>query len=144
MNQLSEFSIATARSGAGSTEAVRDWNPTAVIDTVQNDAAFTDYVDALPTRTGLVVFSGHSPGGVRAWADMEYLQKRELTACFVSGWAPDRIESTLALMRAGAMPLEQLADTAPATANDIAGTMREVAAGTLGPVAAVLDWRRLG
>lgn len=144
LSALAQFSIATALSGAGGKDAVRDWRPTAVIDTVQNDAAFADYVDALPTRTGRIVFGGHSPDGTRAWADMEHLQQRELEVSFVSGWAPDRIESTLGLMRSGALPLESLADAPSATADAIADTMRVVATGALTPVAAVLDWRGFG
>jgi 2-desacetyl-2-hydroxyethyl bacteriochlorophyllide A dehydrogenase len=143
MAALSAFSIPAAPSGAGSTEAVHEWSPTAVIDTVQSEAAFADYVDVLPTRTGVIVFSGHTPNGVKAWADMEYLQKRELTAAFVSGWAPDRIVDTLALMREGALPLEQLAGAAPDTEQDMAELMSTVATGSLSPVAAVLDWRRV-
>jgi 2-desacetyl-2-hydroxyethyl bacteriochlorophyllide A dehydrogenase len=144
LSPMSEFSIATARSGSGSKDAVRDWAPIAVIDTVQSDSAFDDYVDALPTRTGQIVFGGHSPDGTKAWADMERMQQRELTASFVSGWAPDRIGSTLELMRDGSMPLERLADPPDSSARGITDTMTAVAAGTLGPVAAVLDWRRLG
>ena len=143
LSPLSELSIATALSGRSGKNAVHDWSPTTVIDTVQNVAAFEEYVDALPTRTGQIVFSGHSPDGTKTWTDMEYMQQRELTASFVSGWAADRITSTLALMRDGSMPLEVLAGPASSSETDIAGTMNAVAAGTLGPVAAVLDWRRL-
>jgi len=51
-----------------------------VIDTVHNDDAFADYAVALPRRTGQIVYSGHSPDNVTAWADMAELQRRELTA----------------------------------------------------------------
>lgn len=144
MAPLSKFDIASARSGKESVVAVRDWAPTAVIDTVQNAAAFLEYVDVLPARTGHIVYSGHSPGGTKAWADMEHLQQRELTTSFVSGWAPDRIEGTLALMRSGAMPLELLADQLSESADAIAEIMQIVAHGGLRPVAAVLDWSSVG
>ena len=138
---LAALGILTAHSGAGSAAALRDWRPTAVIDTVQNEAAFDEYVDALPSATGQIVYSGHSPDGATAWADMERLQKRELTASFVSGWERARIEGTLHLMRSGAMPLELLVGTPARTLDGIAATTTEVAEGSLAPVAAVLDWR---
>jgi len=143
LGPLAALGIRTARSGAESVRAVRDWQPTAVIDTVQNEAAFDEYVDSLPPVTGQIVYSGHSPDGVTAWADMERLQKRELTASFVSGWERARIEGTLDRMRDGSMPLELLAGPPPRTASEIAATMTEVLAGTVRPVATVLDWRAL-
>ncbi|MCU1570615.1 MAG: hypothetical protein JWR33_1356, partial [Naasia sp.] len=81
--------------------------------------------------------------GVKAWADMERLQQRELTTSFVSGWTRGRIESTLELMRSGALPLERFAGAPSATEADIMATIRAVLDGTLSPVAAVLDWRDL-
>lgn len=140
---IAGLGITTVRAGDDSADAVRDWQPTAVIDTVQNDEAFAEYVEVLPERTGLIVFSGHSPSGTKAWANMERMQQRELTAAFVSGWASDRIADTLALMRDGALPLELFSEDRPATEREIETTMRRVAAGSLAPVAATLDWRGL-
>ena len=141
MEPLAHLGIETALSGDDSASAVRRWMPTAVIDTVQSSAAFDEYVDALPLRTGQIVFSGHSPDGTTAWADMERMQQNELTASFVSGWTPDRIEGTLQLMRTGRLPIERFADVVPAA--EIASVMQTVAEGRLRPVAAVLDWRRV-
>jgi 2-desacetyl-2-hydroxyethyl bacteriochlorophyllide A dehydrogenase len=135
--------LTTVLNGVESSEAVRDWRPVAVIDTIQNDSAFLEYVDALPAVTGQIVFSGHSPGGVKAWADMERLQQRELTTSFVSGWTPDRIESTLELMRSGALPLERFAAAPSRSEREVMATIDDVVSGTLAPVAAVLDWRDL-
>lgn len=137
---LPALGIATAVHGEGSATAVRDWAPVAVIDTVQNDGAFREYVEALP-RAGQVVFSGHAPDGVRSWADMATMQQRELTATFVSGWQRDRIDATLELMRLGAMPLEVLAATPAASTASIERLLQDVVAGVQGPVAAIVDWR---
>ena len=142
MEPLAHLGIETARSGDESASVVREWSPTAVIDTVQNDAAFNEYVAALPQRTGQIVFSGHSPDGTKAWADMERMQQNELTASFVSGWTRDRVDGTLELMRTGRLPVERFAVVVPGS--EIASTMQTVAEGGLGPVAAVLDWRDLG
>jgi threonine dehydrogenase-like Zn-dependent dehydrogenase len=141
MEPLAHLDIETTRSGEDSGSVVRQWMPTAVIDTVQSDEAFDEYVDALPPRTGQIVFSGHSPDGTTAWANMERMQQNELTASFVSGWAPDRIEGTLELMRTGRLPVERFAVLVPGS--ELASTMRTVAEGRLRPVAAVLDWREL-
>lgn len=121
-------------------DTVRDFAPTGVIDTVQNDAAFDLYVPALPLRTGQIVYSGHSPGGITTWADMAELQKRELTAHFVSGMTPERLDATLDLMRSGAMPSEQLAGALARGHDETTDLMTRVAHGQLGPVAAAIDW----
>ena len=139
MEPLADLDIEAVRSGDDSASVVRRWMPTAVIDTVQSDDAFDEYVDALPLRTGQIVFSGHSPGGTTAWGDMERMQQNELTASFVSGWTPDRVKGTLQLMRTGQLPVERFAVLVPGS--EIASTMQTVAEGRLRPVAAVLDWR---
>ncbi len=69
---------------------------TAVIDTIQTEAAQDQYMPLLEYAKGQVVYSGFTPGKV--WADMGALQRKELTAHFVAGWTRPRMESTLALM----------------------------------------------
>ncbi len=69
---------------------------TAVIDTIQTEAAQEQYMPLLEYANGQVVYSGFTPGKV--WADMGALQRKELTAHFVAGWTRPRMESTLALM----------------------------------------------
>ncbi len=142
MHPLADFSINTVDSRS-CTDAVRSWQPVAVIDTVQNDEAFANYVDALPTESGVIIFSGHSPDGVKNWASMELMQKRELTASFVSGWTPSRIRSTLQLMREGHLALEQLATVSSSTRESIERLMDSVLSGSLPTVAGVIDWRSL-
>jgi 3-hydroxyethyl bacteriochlorophyllide a dehydrogenase len=66
----------------------------AVLDSVQSESAQRVYVDLLERGRGEIVYCGFTPGS--AWADMGLLQQRELTAHFVSGWARERMESTLA------------------------------------------------
>jgi 3-hydroxyethyl bacteriochlorophyllide a dehydrogenase len=114
--------------------------PVAVIDTVHNDEAFAEYVAALPRRTGQIVYSGHSPDNVTAWADMAQLQQRELTAHFVSGWTDERLSRTLALMRSDVLPMEQLVGRVAATPAAVADLMTDVAHGRVSSVAALIDW----
>ncbi|SDS74120.1 2-desacetyl-2-hydroxyethyl bacteriochlorophyllide A dehydrogenase [Actinopolymorpha singaporensis] len=117
-----------------------EFAPEAVIDTVQNTEAFDMYIPRLPRRTGQVVYSGHSPGGVTAWGDMAVLQERELTVHFVSGITGDRVRATLALMRNGQMPSEQLLGTVAQGPDDARALMKNVSEGRLEPVAAAIDW----
>lgn len=141
MNSLHQFGIQTV-SSVDCKESIKAFNPIAVIDTVQNDEAFGAYVDALPMQSGLIVFSGHSPQGQKFWADMEYMQKRELRAAFVSGWTRERIVKTLQLMRDGQLQLEKVAQVSEPTGDSILQIMNEVLSGSLKSVAAVLDWRK--
>ncbi len=124
---------AGAASSAGSA-------PVAVIDTVHNDDAFAEYVLALPRRTGQIVYSGHSPDNVTAWADMAELQRRELTAHFVSGWTDERLAQTLALMRSDVLPMERLVGRIAGTPAEVADLMTDVAYGRVAAVAALIDW----
>jgi 2-desacetyl-2-hydroxyethyl bacteriochlorophyllide A dehydrogenase len=117
--------------------------PLAAIDTVQSDASFAYYIDALPPRSGEVVFSGHSPAGTRHWADMERLQQQELTTHFVSGWAPDRLRATLDLMRGGQMPIDTLVGAVATTASDAECLAHTVMHEPLGPTAVAFDWRAI-
>ncbi len=114
--------------------------PVAVIDTVHNDDAFADYAVALPRRTGQIVYSGHSPDNVTAWADMAELQRRELTAHFVSGWTDERLAQTLALMRSDVLPMERLVGRTAGTPAEVADLMTDVANGRVAAVAALIDW----
>ena len=79
---------------------------TAVIDTIQTEAAQEQYMPLLEYAKGQVVYSGFTPGKV--WADMGALQRKELTAHFVAGWTRPRMESTLALMAEGKMRVRPL------------------------------------
>lgn len=140
MNSLHQFGIQTI-SSVDCKESIRAFNPVAVIDTVQNDEAFNSYVDSLPMQSGLIVFSGHSPQGQKFWADMEYMQKRELRVAFVSGWTRERIVKTLQLMRDGELQLEKVAEVSESSSDSILQIMNQVLSGSLKSVAAVLDWR---
>ena len=138
LRRLGQETVDTKASDLETTVAT--FAPEAVIDTVQNAEAFELYAPRLPGRTGQVVYSGHSPGGVTAWGDMAVLQQRELTVHFVSGIAGDRVRATLALMRNGQMPSEELLGpvaTSPAGAGEL---MHRVSQGRLEPVAAAVDW----
>lgn len=126
-------SDAVADSGAGR-------EPVAVIDTVHNDDAFAEYVVALPHGTGQIVYSGHSPDNVTTWADMAELQRRELTAHFVSGWTDDRLAQTLALMRSDVLPMERLVGRSASTPAEVVDLMTDVAYGRVAAVAALIDW----
>lgn len=137
---LRSVGLATHAAGDAAREAMAEYAPLAVIDTVQNDEAFGTYVDALPRATGQLVYSGHSPGGVTAWADMAVLQKREFTVHFVAGMLPHRLEATLALMRDGRMPTDRLVGVLADGPRDAERLMTDVAAGALRPVAAAIDW----
>lgn len=79
---------------------------TAVIDTVQTEAAQLQYLPLLEPAAGQIVYSGFAPG--KAWADMGLLQQRELTAHFVAGWNRPRMEATLRLLAEGRMKVEPL------------------------------------
>jgi 2-desacetyl-2-hydroxyethyl bacteriochlorophyllide A dehydrogenase len=79
---------------------------TAVLDSVQTEAAEREYVPLLAHASGQIVYCGFTPG--TTWADMGLLQQRELTTHFISGWTRARMETTLALMAAGKMSLRPL------------------------------------
>jgi NADPH:quinone reductase-like Zn-dependent oxidoreductase len=79
---------------------------TAVLDSVQSEAAQREYMPQLERGRGQIVYCGFTPG--KTWADMGALQQRELTTHLISGWTRPRMESTLALMAAGKMSLKPL------------------------------------
>lgn len=138
---LAATGIAVLNSRTDSLETIADFAPQIAIDTVQSDESFGYYAALLPQGSGQVVFSGHSPDGVTSWADMAVLQKRELTAHFVSGWTRGRIELTLQLMRDGLLPVEALVTRVAVAGDDAAALMTEVAAGQLAALAAVIRWQ---
>jgi threonine dehydrogenase-like Zn-dependent dehydrogenase len=79
---------------------------TAILDSVQTEAAQHEYMPLLERGRGQIVYCGFTPG--TTWADMGVLQQRELTTHFISGWTRPRMESTLALMAAGKLTLKPL------------------------------------
>ncbi|WP_409264070.1 alcohol dehydrogenase catalytic domain-containing protein [Microbacterium aquimaris] len=133
--------ISTRNARAAGADPLADWGPVAVIDTVQNDDAFAGYIDALESGRGQIVYSGHSPNGVRHWGDMAALQQREMRADFVAGWTPDRIVATLDSMRSGALDLTAFVSHVAMSMDAVRELARTVAEGKLGAVAAAIDWR---
>ena len=113
---------------------------TAVIDTIQTEAAQAQYIELLEAPGGQVVYSGHSPG--RAWADMSLLQQREVTAHFVSGWRRDRIEATLEQFASGGMSFSALV-THVVPAERAPEIYQDILTGADGYMGIVLDWRAL-
>ena len=79
---------------------------TAVLDSVQTEAAQRQYVPLLEHGRGQIVYCGFTSG--KTWADMGLLQQRELTTHFISGWNRARMEATLQLMATGGMQLRPL------------------------------------
>ena len=98
---------------------------------------------ALIGTLGQLVYSGHSPDGITSWGDMALLQKREITAHFVSGWTDARIEQTLRLMADGSLPTDQLVGTVARTAAEIDDLAAAVIAGRTSSLASVIDWTSL-
>jgi 2-desacetyl-2-hydroxyethyl bacteriochlorophyllide A dehydrogenase len=143
LEPLHRSSITTINSRDGDLDDIAAAAPLAAIDTVQSDESFNFYVDVLPPRSGEVVFSGHSPAGTRHWGDMERLQQHELTAHFVSGWAPDRLRNTLELMRRGDMPIDALVGTVASTVSSADRLAHAVMHEPLGPIAVAFDWRSI-
>jgi 2-desacetyl-2-hydroxyethyl bacteriochlorophyllide A dehydrogenase len=140
LGPIAQLGLATVNVRGSNGDAVRDFAPAGVIDTVQNSAAFEMYSPVLPRRTGELVYSGHSPGGITAWADMAVLQKREWTVHFVSGKTRQRLEATLDLMRQGHLPCERLVGATADGRTVAEALMTDVAKGGLVPVAAAIDW----
>jgi 3-hydroxyethyl bacteriochlorophyllide a dehydrogenase len=139
LDVLAELGLAIRLSSDTSAEGAGR-HPVAVIDTVHNEDAFGEYVVALPPRTGQIVYSGHSPDNVTAWADMAELQRRELTAHFVSGWTDERLAQTLSLMRSDVLPMERLVGRVAQTPAEVVELMTDVAHGRVAAVAALIDW----
>ena len=79
---------------------------TAILDSVQAVPAQEEYMPLLERCIGQIVYCGFTPG--TTWADMGYLQRREVTTHFISGWTRERMDSTLALFASGQMRLRPL------------------------------------
>ncbi len=79
---------------------------TAVLDSVQAEAAQREYTPLLEHARGQIVYCGFTPAAT--WADMGELQKHEFTTHYVSGWTRQRMEDTLQLMAEGRMRLHPL------------------------------------
>lgn len=80
---------------------------TALLDSVQTEASQGEYLPLLPRgRSPQIVYCGFTPRAT--WADMAELQKREISAHFISGWNRPRMEAALALMASGALRLRPL------------------------------------
>jgi threonine dehydrogenase-like Zn-dependent dehydrogenase len=140
LEPLAREGLSTLNSRTEPLDRVAEFAPTVAIDTIHSLDSFATYFPALPVRTGSVVFSGHSPGGVTTWGDMEAMQKKELTAHFVSGWTRERLEATLGLMRSGELPLERLVGRVARGVAEIEDAMGDVIAARLEPVAATIEW----
>ena len=78
----------------------------AVLDSVQGESVQSEYMALLEHARGQIVYCGFTPNPT--WADMGLLQQHEFTTHFVSGWAPERMRATLALMAQGKMSVRPL------------------------------------
>jgi 2-desacetyl-2-hydroxyethyl bacteriochlorophyllide A dehydrogenase len=78
----------------------------AVLDTVQQPPVQLEYIELLEPGQGQIVYCGFTPG--TEWADMALLQKKELTAHFISGWNRQRINATIELIKTGDLRLRPL------------------------------------
>jgi threonine dehydrogenase-like Zn-dependent dehydrogenase len=114
---------------------------TAVIDTVQTEAAQRQYLDLLENARGQVVYSGFTPG--KAWADMGLLQQRELTAHFIAGWTRPRMEATLKLISEGKMHVAPLV-THRMPASQAPGAYRMLLEKSEPFLGIVFDWKGMG
>ncbi|HEY3333444.1 MAG TPA: zinc-binding dehydrogenase [Capsulimonadaceae bacterium] len=111
---------------------------TAVIDTVQTEAAQVEYLPLLKHGEGQIVYTGFTPGAT--WADMGLLQKAELTTHYVSGWNYRRMHMTLLWLAAGKLAMRPLIThlVPPSGAPDM---YRMIAAKNEPFLAIVIDWR---
>jgi bacteriochlorophyllide a dehydrogenase len=108
-----------------------------VLDSVQRQDVQQEYLPLLTRSRGQIVYCGFTPGTV--WADMAYLQQRELTTHFVSGWTRPRMDATLALMERGLLRLQPLITHLVPYANS--GEMYRLIAEKRAPFLGVtLDW----
>lgn len=79
---------------------------TAVLDSVQGEEVQKKYLDLLEHGRGQIVYCGFSPPDT--WANMAWLQQRELTTHYISGWTRTRMEATLRLMAEGKLRVAPL------------------------------------
>jgi 2-desacetyl-2-hydroxyethyl bacteriochlorophyllide A dehydrogenase len=151
LSLIEKLGVATLNSQSNNTAALSNFDSIAVIDTVQNQDAFDGYSPYLPatwaletigSRAGIgqVVFRGHSPDGMTAWADMAKIQKQELTVHFVSGWTKERISSTLELMRSGKLSLESIATEHSSDSKDVENLFQVISSGKQPGVASYINW----
>lgn len=77
-----------------------------VLDSVQSEAVQKKYQDLLEHGRGQIVYCGFSPPNT--WANMAWLQQRELTTHFIAGWSRARMEATLRLMAEGKLRMAPL------------------------------------
>lgn len=155
LTKINSLGIQTRNSNLVSQKELSDFAPIAVIDTIQSVEAFEHYYRALPatwaanifgnstTGVGQIIFSGHSPDGVKNWADMSHLQKQELTVHYVSGWMPDRLVRTLEFMRSGEFCLEKIATEHLADEVSIETLFRMIAAGNNPDFASYVNWEHM-
>ncbi len=94
-------------------------------------------------RSGVVIDGRRCSARRRSRADMEFIQKREYTAHFVSGWRRDRLLAVLDLMRSGSFPVETLVGLIAADERSIAALADATISGSVAPTAAAIDWRAL-
>ena len=141
---VAALGIGTILSSADDKDALAALAPHGVIDTVQSAEALDVYIDAFaPDEPPQLVYSGHSPDGITSWGDMALLQKRQVTAHFVSGWTRERLARTLQLMADGSLPTDKLVGTVAANASDIDDLGAAVIAGRTSSLASLIDWTSL-
>ena len=150
--KINALGVSTANIKTVTQDELSDFKPTAVIDTVQNPEAFEMYHRSLPATwaaesfgnsrigTGQIIYSGHTPDGIKSWADMAHLQKQELTVHFVSGWTKDRLIKTLSLMKTDQLSLEKLATEYQSTDNSIESLFNNIRSGKSPDVASYINW----
>lgn len=73
---------------------------------MQGEKVQKRYLDLLEPGRGQIVYCGFSPSNT--WANMAWLQQRELTTHYISGWTRARMEATLRLMAEGKLRLAPL------------------------------------
>jgi len=78
----------------------------AVLDSIQGEEVQAEYLELLENGLGQIVYCGNSYEN--SWANLAWLQQRELTAHFVSGFTRERLQATLHLMGRGQMTLKPL------------------------------------
>lgn len=153
LGKIQKLGVDSANANLITQNEIADFNPIAVIDTIQSPEAFELYYRSLPAtwagenfgnrRSGIgqIVYSGHTPDGVNNWANLAHLQKQELTVHFVSGWVRERIIQTLELMKGGKLNIDQLATSYRPFQPEIENLFSNIAGGKNPDLAAYIDWR---
>lgn len=112
---------------------------TAILDTLQQEAIQREYMPMLRPGAGQIVYCGHTTD--KAWADMTLLQAQGLTCHYVSDWTRERIESTIALMSAGALKIAPLI-THRGTAEEAPGFYRMLLDNREPFLGILIDWSK--